>query len=704
MGQAHPQDELNPEFEYNSPAMPHLLTGCCRLVTAVSFLSVLTVQAAAQTGVKEVRALKIAEPVTIDGDLVEPAWGKAPVAAEFIQFAPERGRPASLETTVRILFDGTSIYLGFTCRDPEPDRIAASQSKRDSDLRVDDAVAVCLDTFLDRRNCYYFMTNLAGTQFDGRIVDNGLTTDLTWDGVWKSAGRRTENGWTAELAVALSSLKYKPGRDAAWGLSLGRFIPRRLESNFWTGPFESPFKVAQYGTLTGLDLAAAEDRVQIIPHIIGKLQEGEAADAELGLDARYAISQSISANLTVNPDFATVEADQEQVNLTRFELSLPEKRNFFLEGSDIYSQRIQLFYSRRIGDIDGGAKLYGKAGGFEFSGLTVLTRASEGGQEAAAGFTVVRLKRDVFKSSSIGFLAANRLEGGVNRGTAGLDTSLYFSDTLQFTGQAAVSYGDRGATDVAFFLRPSYDSANTHFHIRYSQLGDRFADNGNAVGFIRDDDRRELDSALEQTFWIKRWGLERVEYSSNYNIYWAMDGPLRSWQVDEGLAFDLKNKISFEAQHTEEYKLYEKGFRNRETELTLGYNTREWRSAEAVWAFGRSYDSDFRLYGGKLNLKATADLSLEYSFTRLVLTPDPEGETTWIHMLRATQYFTKDLFLKVFYQVNSSIEKKYIQVLFVYRFQPPFGLVQVAYQQGSARFGERGSQSPTLFVKFAYMF
>jgi hypothetical protein len=658
----------------------------------------------AQSTVKEATALKISESILVDGNLNEPAWAKAPVLGDFIQFAPERGRPASLDTTARILYDGVFLYIGFLCRDPEPERIASSQSKRDSDLQVDDAVAVCLDTFFDRRNCYYFMTNLQGAQFDGRIVDNGLNTDLTWDGVWKSAARRTAEGWSAELAIALSSLKYKPGGDITWGLSLGRFLPRRLESSFWTGPLESITKVSQYGILTHLDLAKADDRARIVPHLTTRFQEGAAAGIDLGIDARYALSQAVSADLTLNPDFATVEADQEQINLTRFELSLPEKRNFFLEGSEIYKQRISLFYSRRIGDIYGGVKLFGKTGGLEFSGLSAQTRPSDATGGESANFSVFRLKRDIFRSSSIGFLAANRLVAGRNQGTAGFDTSLYFSDTLQFTGQAAVSYGDGGRPDFAFFLRPSYDSANTHFHIRYSRLGERFGDYANAVGYVQDDNRRELDSAFEQTFWIKTRALERIAYSSNYNIYWGLNGTLRSWQVDEELAFDFKNKLSFQAAHTEEYKLYEKGYRNRETELTLGYNTREWQSAEAVFGFGRNFDLDYRLFEGKVNVKATSDLSLEYSLTRLVFEPDPEGESTWIHLVRATQYFTKDLFLKVFYQLNSSIEKKYIQVLFVYRFLPPFGLIQVAFQKGSARFGERGQQDNTLFIKLATVF
>jgi len=657
-----------------------------------------------QVQLKEASALKIDESITVDGALSEPAWEKARELTDFIQFEPERGKPATLKTIAKILYDDKYVYFCFLCFDPKPELLAASQSKRDSDLRVDDSVAVCLDTFHDKRNCYYFMTNLLGTQYDGRIAENGLTTDATWDGVWKSAGRKTEFGWSAEIAVELGSLKYEPGKEVSWGLSLGRVMPRVLENSFWTGPLESPYKVSQYGELKGLELGKAEDKAQIIPHIISKLEEGKKSEFEAGVDARYAFSQSVSGNFTINPDFATVEADQEQINLTRFELGLPEKRNFFLEGSEIYTQRIQLFYSRRIGDIYGGLKVYGKSGAFEFSGLSAQTKDNEITGEDSANFSIFRLKSDVFKSSTIGFLAANRLIEGKSQGTAGFDTSLYFTDTLKFTGQLAMSYGDYNQDNLAFFLRPSFDSATAHFHVRYTQLGKYFGDNANSVAFIRDDNRRELDSALEKTFWVKKWGMDRIEYSSNYNIYWGMDGTLRSWQIDEGLTFDLKNKFSLEAQHHEEYKLYEKNFRNRETELTLGYNTREWQSAEVTYSFGKNFDLDFQLVEGKLNYKVTRDFALEYGLTRLVFNPDPEKESTWIHVIRATNYFTKDLFLKVFYQVNSSIDKKNIQVLFVYRFQPPFGLVQLAYQRGTARFGEKGNQGHTLFFKIAYMF
>lgn len=657
-----------------------------------------------QAETKEAQALKIDQAVKVDGALDEPVWEKASVLTDFIQFQPQRGNPASVKTIAKVLYDRKYLYVGFLCFDPQPEKIVAGVSKRDSNLRADDSVVIFLDTYHDRRNCYLLMTNVLGTQYDGRIVDNGVTTDLTWDGIWKSAGHKTDFGWSAEIAVDLSSLKYEPGEGRVWGLSLGRVLPRALEQSFWTGPLESPHKVSQFGVLKGLDLQKAEKKIQFIPHVISKLEEGKESEFEAGLDARYAFSQTVSGNLTVNPDFATVEADQEQINLTRFELNLPEKRNFFLEGSEIYRQRINLFYSRRIADIYGGLKLYGKSGGFEFSGLSAQTKKDETRGEDSANFSILRLKSDIMKSSMFGFLVANKWIGGKNVGTAGFDTALNFTDTFRFTGQLAMSYGDKNTDNIAFFLRPSYDSATFHIHLRYTQLGKYFGDNANAVGYIRDDNRRELDSAVEKTFWIMKGALERIAYESNYNIYWGTDGTLRSWEVDEGLEFDLKNKFALSVDHTQEYKLFEKKFRNNQTEFRLGYNTREWQSASVSYSFGRNFDLDFQIVEGNVNYKITQNFSLEYDLTRLMYDPDPEDESTWIHVLRLTNYFTNDLFLKVFYQINSTIDKKNIQVLFVYRFQPPFGLIQIAYQKGTARFGIRGTQGHTLFLKLAYMF
>jgi len=645
---------------------------------------------------------KLRTPPRIDGRLDEPCWRDAPLLTDFIQFEPAKGAPSSVRTEVRVAYDDTHLYFGFLCYDPEPEKMVLG-TRRDGLLMGTDSVSVTLDTFHDKRTAYYFRTNPLGVQHDGRISDNGRVADLNWDGVWRSAGDRIPEGWSAEIAIPLSTVKHRTGRDQTWGIQSSRYFPRNLEKSFWTGPLEDYRKMDGNGTLTGLNLESESRRLEIIPHVITRFEEGETAGLEAGLDARYDLTPSISGHMTLNPDFATVEADQEQVNLTRFELNLPEKRNFFLEGNAVYQQRLRLFYSRRITDIYGGAKLYGKSGGSEFAFLTAQTR-EEAGEADSANFSVIRLKRDVLRSSTIGFLAANRLVNGRNRGTVGVDTSLYFSKTFKFTGQMALGYGDAGKTDLGFFLRPSYDSSSFHIHLRYTYLGKYFGDNVNAVGYIRDDNRHELDSAVSKIFWPGGRLFDRIAYTSNYNIYWGMDRVLRSWDVWQSLTFDFRNKLSVKLRQEEEYKLFEKEFRNRQSQILAGYNLREWQSAAASLTFGKNFDADFILISGILKRKLTRDLSLEYSLSKLRLDPDPGDQSTWIHSLRATQYFHKDLFFKLFFQTNSAIDKRNLQLVFAWRFQPPFGLLQLAYQKGTGRFGEKGEQGHTLFVKAAYVF
>lgn len=649
-----------------------------------------------------VAAVRTEIPPVIDGILDDEVWNNAPSVSDFIQFEPDKDKPASVRTVAKILYDNDYIYLAFLCYDPEPEKIEL-ETRRDRLMMGVDSVTVDLDTFNDDRTMYYFRTNPLGVQHDGRVTDNGRVADTNWDGIWKSAGARIEEGWSAEMAISFTSVKFQSGKNRTWGIQFSRYFPRRFEKNFWTGPFEEYKKVSVNGSLTGLDLEMTKKKVEIIPHSISRIQESEKTGFEAGLDASYAFSQSISGYLTINPDFSTVEADREQVNLTRFELHLPEKRNFFLEGNDAYQQRIRLFYSRKIADIYGGIKLYGKRGRYEISALSAQIR--EGDEEGAStNFSVLRLKRDIWEFSSIGFLAANKLTDGRNQGTVGLDVLHYFTDIFNFTGQFAISYRDGSSSDLAFFLRPSYDSRTFHTHLRYTYLGEYFGDNANAVGFIRDDNRHEFDSAVKKIFWLRKWGLDRIEYNSNYNIYWGMDKTLRSWDVWQSLTLDLQNKLRFKFRHQQEYKLYEKKFRNYNSSVDIGYNTREWQSVSISYQNGRNFDSDFTLIAGKLRQYLSRNLSLEYTLTNLSLSPDPGNESTWIHVIVANQYFTKDLFLKLFYQINSVIDKRNIQVVFVYRFQPPFGLFQLAYQKGTAKFGEKGVQGHTLFLKLAYVF
>lgn len=657
-----------------------------------------------QTGKFVVFAKKAETPPIIDGIINEDVWQNAPTINNFIQFIPERGKLPLLRTVAKILYDDKNIYVAFLCYDSEPEKIQFGTGKRDglSSVSGTDSVCLDLDTFNDDRSCYYFRTNPLGVQHDGRVSENGRIADTNWDGTWKSAGASIPEGWSAEMAIPLTTLKFQPGSNQTWGLQFSRYLPRRLEKSFWTGPFEDYKKISNNGALMGLVLKASRN-LKIIPHAISEAKEDEKMGFTGGLDAQYNLSQFFSGHITVNPDFATVEADQEQVNLTRFELNLPEKRNFFLEGNDVYSQKIRLFYSRRIADIYGGVKIYGKSGKTEINALSAQTKEDDT-EGSSANFSVLRFKRDVRKSSTLGFVLANRYINGKNTGALGLDTSLHFTPKYSFTAQFAISYAEKNKYDLGFFIRPSYDSYTSHIHLRYTYLGMHFADHVNAVGFIRDGNRHELDSAVNKTFWLKKGGIDRVVYKSNYNIFWGMDLILRSWDVFQALTLDLHNKFSLNLSHNQEYKLYEKKFRNHSSKLEVGYNTREWRSFGAGYQSGRNFDSDFSLLYGTIKQNLSQRLTIEYNLTRLSLSPDPENKSTWIHVFWVNQYFSKDFFLKLFYQTNSVINKQNIQLVLVYRFQPPFGLVQLAYQKGTAKFGEAASQNHTLFLKLAYVF
>jgi hypothetical protein len=598
------------------------------------------------------------------------------------------------------MYDAGHLFVAFRVWDPEAP--AAQLTRRDADLLSDDAVILILDSHNDHRSAYYFMTNALGTQTDGRVANDGRTVDATWDASWQSASRSTEFGWTVEMAIPFTSIKYRAGDDQTWGVNFGRSRRRTLEVSFWAGPLENQFRVSQGGSLAGLNVPPPLRRHQIITYGLTRVQQHAPDDWDLGGDVRYALTPGISAYGTVNPDFATIEADQEQINLTRFELSLREKRPFFLEGAELFRQRIRTFYSRRIPDITGGAQVLGKQGAWSIAALGA--RSEPLGDSTVGTFAVGRVQRDVFGSSNIAFTAANRTLEGQNQGSLGMDATLFFTKSFGMTAQLVQSWGEFDTGTWAYFIRPAYDSPTGHFHVRYTHLGDRFADNANAIGFIRDDDRRELDAAIERTFWVRSSVVERTQYDSNYNIYWGQNGTLRSWKIDQSVGIEFHNRLSVEADYTEEFKRFEADFRNREIGVEVGYNTREFQSASAGFQFGRNFDSDFRLWTASGGYKVTPELSVEYELQQLTLDPDPEGESTWIHVVRANQFFTKDLYLRVFFQTNSAIDRRNLQAVFVYRYRPPFGTLQLAFQRGTAEFGQRSQQGNTFFLKATGVF
>ncbi len=647
------------------------------------------------------------EAPAIDGAISSDEWDRVPVLDRpFIQFEPESGRPSPFRTTIRVAQTDTALYVAIEAFDPHLERLSAAVTRRDGEMDRDDSVGVMIDTFSDQRTAYFFSTNPLATQWDARLADNGRTVDDLWDVEWRCAARRYDDRWVAEFEIPFKVLRFRSGGDRQWGLNVSRTVPRRLETSLWSGPTESEWRVSSFGTLTGLELTRRADKTWLaIPYGLAVIDESGDADFEIGGDLRWRPSSTIGVDLTVNPDFALIEADVEVINLTRFELFIPEKRPFFLEGSERYAQRIRQFYSRRIGDITWGGKATGTAGKMEYGAIaTSEDRASDDGATQRADSGIARLQYSLPRGSNIGFLGAGRRMGDANQGSVGLDTTLFFTDTLGLTGQFLRVHGPTADGGLAWFLRPAFDSSTTHFHIRYTNLDEGIKDDFNAVGFLRDDDRREFDTNLSHTFWFETGSMEKIKPEANYNRYYSQDGRLRSWELDAEVEFVFRRGFEIELDLLDEYQVFEKGFRNNRVQIEAGWDSRDGRSIFVFAGTGVNYDSDLRLYGAEVGWAFGDRFRLEYSATRLELDPDPENQTTWIHVFNGAYNFNPDNFVKLFLQTNSAVDKVNIQAVWVWRFKPPFGSIQVAYQRGTSEIGEAPDQGDTLFTKLSWVF
>ncbi len=647
---------------------------------------------------------------TIDGTIGEAEWaGAGLIDQAFVQFAPDFGIESPYRTVVRVGQTETSLYIAFESFDPDPSRLAAAIASRDGRLQADDSVTVALDSFGDDRTAYVFRTNVLATQEDSRVADNGRIVDRQWDAAWLSAATRGEDRWTAEFEIPFSILRYSAEPDVTWGVNFIRTTPRRLETSLWSGPGESVWRVTSFGDLNGVDVSLspeATDQWDVIPYALAAVEADEDPDYEAGIDVRWRPSSRLGVDLTINPDFALIEADVEEINLTRFELRVPEKRPFFLEGSEMFNQRYRQFYSRRIGDITWGAKASGKLGDTDFSAIvTSEDRMLEDGfSDATADYAVVRLQHGLSRGSTIGLLAANRDFQGENAGSVGLDTTAYFTDTVSMTGQLMRVHGPTADGGLAWFLRPSWDTSTSHFHVRYGYIDEDLKEDVNAVGFFTDDDRKTFDTNASHTFWLDDGPIENVRPRVNYNRYESQEGVLRSTVLSANVDVVFRNGWEVALQYRDEFKLFEKEFDNDRTVLTVTWDGRDGRKVSAYAGGGYNFDNDLTLYGATVEWPFGDRWRFSYDLTRLELEPDLENETTTIHVLEVLYSFNPDLFLKLFVQTNSAIDKENVQAQWVWRFKPPFGSLQIAYQRGTSEQGQQSEQGDTFFTKFSWVF
>src|SRR5215207_7553780 len=414
-------------------------------------------------------AVRATSAPAIDGRLDEAAWSAAPVGRDFVQRAPDVLQPATQRSEVRILIDDVAVYVAMRLFDSAPDSIVAPLARRDADPYSDWA-EVSIDGYLDRRTAFRFMVNPAGVQRDAVVSGDDLfTEDIGWDAVWASATRRDSAGWTAELRIPLSQLRFSVrGGVSRWGLQVGRFLARRNERSYWSPMTPSaPGYVSQFGTLDDIPIAHPVRRAELLPYISTKMTRAPAEAGNpfaratalqrtAGLDLRLGITQDLTLTGTINPDFGQVEADPSEVNLTGVESFFAERRPFFLEGSDLFAfdmgslwwtGREELFYSRRIGrapqgDAPDGARWLTSPSAASVLGALKLTGRTAGGWKLAALGALTDDVRARYVSDR-GELASSVIEPRTRYGVARVTREL---DGGESSFGSALTFVDRDET------------------------------------------------------------------------------------------------------------------------------------------------------------------------------------------------------------------------------------------------------------------
>jgi len=660
---------------------------------------------------REITINSIDKTLVIDGNLFREEWTGADSSSGFIQLEPQKGQPASEKTVVYILQNRETLFIGFKCYQKNPDAVVADITRRDQLDNSDDAVLVILDTFNDQRSAFSFKVNPLGTQTDMRINDDGRSMDLNWDTEWQAAAQKTAFGWSAELAIPFRKIAYD-GSLKTWGVNFARLIRTNFETSYWSGEMTQSYRVSQSGKLKGIISPSSQRIFTLTPYSTSRLEDSDITGNynkwfnDIGLDASYQVTPGIVANATINPDFATVEGDQEQINLTRWELSFPEKRLFFLEGNELHSTRIKTFYSRRIGDIDMGGKTTGKINDYTFSAIGVRTTNSKKLDIPAAWFSSFRLKKDIFKSSTIGITAVNKSWAGGYSRSFSTDMLLNPGPNWKITGQFVASAPGFTMEHSAYFLRVAHESNLHHVHVRYSDTGEKFKENVNQTGFIRDDDMKEIDSDLMYVFWPEISRLKYIELSSKNNIFWNHQHVLRSWYSTQKARFYMTNRFSLELVYNDEFKLYEKKYYNNQKSVELGYNTDEWASVEAEYTFGRNFDRDFKLYELEVQQRFFEKLALGYGFHKLDFTPDEDKNSTILNVATIDYNFNRDLWLRLLTQMDTEDDRTYFYGLFGWRFFPPFSAIYLIYttDQYDHLDYKRKLRNEVLFLKISYQF
>ena len=678
--------------------------------------------------------------IVVDGNLDEPEWRLAQPATDFVQSDPRMGEPATERTEVRILYDDENLYLGVYCFDSAGEQgLIITDVRRDFVVREIDYFSVAFDTFNDNRNAFLFGSNPGGAKRDGQVRGDGSDLNFDWDGVWDVKTKITESGWQIEMVIPFKTLRFRESERQEWGVNFARSIRRKNEFILWS-PVPRPrtlSSVSFAGAVDGLDGIRKSRNLYFKPYISAPVvrKRGDDVDfvPEAGFDVKYGLTPGLTLDLTVNTDFAQVEADLQQINLTRFSLFFPEKREFFLENAGIFqfgksSRRfgrssafdVLPFFSRRIGisqgrivSILGGARLSGRMGRYTLGVLSLQTDKFE--ETPSTNFSVVRLRRDLLSHSDVGGLFINKqVSGGEHNRTYGVDANFRFFDSLEVipfavkTESPGRSGKDTAANLSIALVDPFWDAL-----AEYLTIEENF---NPEVGFVPRTGIRKSRGRFgvkprprERVPWIRQ-----VQPSLEVNYITDQENVLETRSVQSSFSILFQDNSNFRFSHRARFERLDEPFGIRPgqeipvgdhhfAEYSVSFSSNRSRvfSGSASVQTGEFFDGDKDSYGlgflFKPNYHFTADISWEHDEVAL-----PTGDfTTNLVNTRLLYSFSPRMFLNALIQYNSTVREieSNIRFNFIHKPLSDFFLV---YNERRSTTGE--VQERALIAKITYIF
>jgi hypothetical protein len=662
----------------------------------------------------QIAAVRVEDGPVIDGVLDDPAWARAALIDQFVQQEPFAGAPGTQKTEVRVLFDGANLYVGMLAFDDSPERINATEMRRDgSQITNEDSFQIILDTFMDSNSAYMFVVSPLGAMLDQQVVREGegsargtsSNINLEWDGVWEASAHRTPEGWVAEVRIPMVTLRFPNASPQSWGVNFMRNIPHRNEVVFWA-PIPLPYgltRVSLAGALTGLEGLSQGRDLRIKPYAVARGESERVAGVsdrsvspDVGLDLKYGITPSLNLDLTINTDFAQAEADNEQVNLTRFPLFFPEKRDFFLENAGQFNvgttgsgQRADLFFTRRIGIDDSGeqvpilagARMTGKVGQNDIAVMDIQTDNAFG--EPGENFLVARYSRDILSRSKVGGIVVNRQasRGGDYNRTYAADASFAFS-SLRVNGFVAqTETPDISSEDRAAYFRAHWLSDAWDVYLDHIDLGDNF---NPATGFVPRVGVRSTKLHINRTPRPDFWGIRVM--TPMWHIVYTTDqaGRLVYRELHHMIRVTFENSANFAVIYNRNFERLEAPFQVRPgIVIDAGkYNFYDARFAfnsnpSRAITYGVTYNPQ-GFYGGDrkdlqltLGSRISSKFSTAVQYNRNDVTNLAAGDfITELGSLRLDYTFSPTVSLRTLTQYNSTRDQWSTSARFRYIYAP----------------------------------